>query len=72
MADQPSLIRQTVRLALDIANGRHALSKLIPPLLFVADALLCSLVIWKVPCKHVPFDAHQTVKNKPPPAFTKS
>ncbi|SPQ25421.1 01ea98ba-3ab2-4ce4-9293-ef0a082c985b [Thermothielavioides terrestris] len=58
MADQPSPIRQAVHLALDIANGRHALSKLIPPLLFVADALLCSLVIWKVPYTEIDWVAY--------------
>lgn len=44
------LYAQAIGLALDIANGRHFLSKLIPPALFLLDALLCALVIWKVPC----------------------
>lgn len=52
MADsRPPMHVQAIRFALDVANGRHALSRLIPPLLFLADALLCGLIIWKVPCK---------------------
>jgi alpha-1,3-mannosyltransferase len=49
--NDPPLPLRAMRFALDIANGRHALSKLIPPLLFLADALLCALIIWKIPCK---------------------
>ena len=51
MANNQPLHVQATRFALDVAKGRHALSKLIPPLLFLADALLCALIIWKVPCK---------------------
>lgn len=47
---KPPLHQQAIQFALDVANGRHVLSKLIPPALFVADALLCGLIIWKVPC----------------------
>jgi alpha-1,3-mannosyltransferase len=55
MADKDLPIHQkAIRLVLDVANGRHALSKLIPPALLLADALLCALVIWKVPCKLPP------------------
>lgn len=39
-----------IRFASDVTNGRYALSKLIPVGLFLADAVLCGLVIWKVPC----------------------
>jgi alpha-1,3-mannosyltransferase len=46
----PPLTLRAIHLALDILNGRHVLSKLVPPLLFLADALLCALIIWKVPC----------------------
>lgn len=35
----------------DIATGRHALSKFIPPLLWLVDAVLCGLIVWKVPCE---------------------
>jgi alpha-1,3-mannosyltransferase len=52
--NDPPLPLRAMRFALDIANGRHALSKLIPPLLFLADALLCALIIWKIPCKPPP------------------
>lgn len=60
MADKspPPLHQKAIGLALDIANGRHALSKLIPPALFLADALLCSLVIWKVPYTEIDWVAY--------------
>lgn len=48
------------RLALSIANGQHALSALIPPLLFLFDAVLCALIIWKVPCELPPPKLKQT------------
>jgi hypothetical protein len=41
------LRRQAKRLAI----GEHQLSKYIPPALLLCDALLCSLIISKVPCK---------------------
>ena len=53
MADttaRPPLHRQAITLTLDILNGRHFLSKLIPPALLLLDTLLCAGVIWKVPC----------------------
>lgn len=53
MADtKPPVHQQAIGLALDIANGRHFLSRIVPLALLLADALLCGLVIWKVPCKH--------------------
>lgn len=36
---------------LDVACGRHALSPLIPVALWLADAVLTCLVIWKIPCE---------------------
>lgn len=39
-----------MKFAADVANGRHALSKLIPVGLWLADAALCGLIVWKVPC----------------------
>lgn len=52
MADtKPPIYQQAVRLALDVANGQHFLSKLVLPALLLADTLLCALVIWRVPCK---------------------
>jgi len=47
----PPIHQQAIRFVLDTANGRNALSKLIPPVLFLADAVFCALIIWKVPCK---------------------
>ncbi|KAK4154552.1 fad dependent oxidoreductase [Chaetomidium leptoderma] len=59
MADNPPPLHiRAVRLAFDVANGRHGLSKLIPPLLFLADALLCALVIWKVPYTEIDWVAY--------------
>lgn len=60
MAETLSLSEQATHLALDIANGRHPLSKLIPPALLLADAALSAGVIWKVPCTspRAPRSAH--------------
>lgn len=52
-AERP-LYKQAWQFALDVAEGRHALSKLMPVLLWGADAVLCGLIIWKVPCKFRP------------------
>ena len=53
MADnEPGVAAKAVNLAFDVANGRNrTLSWLVPPCLFLLDALLCVIVIWKVPCK---------------------
>ena len=50
MAEEPSLSQQATQLALDVANGRHPLSKFVPPALLLADAALSAGVIWKIPC----------------------
>ncbi|KAM0463262.1 hypothetical protein ACHAPV_003390 [Trichoderma viride] len=47
-----------IKFASDVANGRHALSKLIPVGLFLADAILCGLVIWKVPYTEIDWTAY--------------
>ncbi|KAM7211802.1 fad dependent oxidoreductase [Rhypophila decipiens] len=49
---------QAIGLALDIANGRNFLSKLIPPALLLVDTLLCALVIWKVPYTEIDWKAY--------------
>lgn len=54
MAERAPIHKQAIGLALGIANGHHFLSKLVPPALLLADALLCGLVIWKVPCELAP------------------
>lgn len=46
-----NLIAQAIQLALDTATGRNALSKFVAPGLFLLDAVLCALIIWKVPCE---------------------
>ena len=49
---------RALNFALSIANGRHALSALIPLTLFLADALLCPLIIWKVPYTEIDWVAY--------------
>ncbi len=53
VATQPPLYTQAIDFALDVANGRSRLSKLVPPALLAVDAVLCGLIIWKIPCKLV-------------------
>ncbi|EFY97398.2 ALG3 domain (glycosyl transferase family 58) protein [Metarhizium robertsii] len=50
--------KQALRFALDVANGRHALSKLVPLVLWLADGVLCGLVIWKVPYTEIDWVAY--------------
>lgn len=47
-----------VRTAVDIANGRHALSKVVIFALWLADAVLCGLIIWKVPYTEIDWVAY--------------
>ncbi|KAM7186327.1 ALG3 domain containing protein [Rhypophila sp. PSN 637] len=54
----PPIHIQAINLALDIANGRHPLSKLIPAALLLLDTLLCALVIWKVPYTEIDWKAY--------------
>ncbi|POR35341.1 Dol-P-Man:Man(5)GlcNAc(2)-PP-Dol alpha-1,3-mannosyltransferase [Tolypocladium paradoxum] len=46
------------RLALDVADGRHALSQLVPPALWLLDAALCGLIICKVPYTEIDWVAY--------------
>ncbi|KAF7559652.1 hypothetical protein G7046_g4508 [Stylonectria norvegica] len=55
---QPALPARAIGFVSDVANGRHALSKLIPPLLWLADAVLCGLIIWKVPYTEIDWTAY--------------
>lgn len=48
---QPPVHVRALTFVLDVACGRHALSPLIPVALWLADAVLTCLVIWKVPCR---------------------
>ncbi|KAK4464516.1 glycosyltransferase [Cladorrhinum samala] len=54
----PPIHQQAIRFVLDTANGRNALSKLIPPVLFLADAVFCALIIWKVPYTEIDWVAY--------------
>ncbi|KAI1126120.1 glycosyltransferase [Nemania abortiva] len=60
MADkEPGLVAKAIQLAFDVANGRsRTLSWLIPPCLFLLDALLCAVVIWKVPYTEIDWKAY--------------
>ncbi|KAG5985504.1 dolichyl-P-Man:Man(5)GlcNAc(2)-PP-dolichol alpha-1,3-mannosyltransferase [Claviceps pusilla] len=42
------LYRQAWRFALDVAAGKHVLSRFVPLVLWLGDALLCSLIIWRI------------------------
>lgn len=52
------LYLQAVRFVLDVLNGRSALSVLVPFALFALDAVLCGLVIWKVPYTEIDWVAY--------------
>ncbi|KAF7528963.1 hypothetical protein G7054_g9992 [Neopestalotiopsis clavispora] len=59
MADQrPGIVAQAVTFVGDVANRRHALSQLVPLGLWVVDALLCALIIWKVPYTEIDWKAY--------------
>ncbi|CAK7201725.1 dolichyl-P-Man:Man(5)GlcNAc(2)-PP-dolichol alpha-1,3-mannosyltransferase [Sporothrix eucalyptigena] len=49
---------QAVNLVLNILTGRSALSVLVPFALFALDAVLCGLVIWKVPYTEIDWVAY--------------
>lgn len=53
MADSESLPTKAIRLAQNVATGRHMLSRLIPPVLLALDAALCLIIIKKVPCRSI-------------------
>ncbi|TDZ31375.1 Dol-P-Man:Man(5)GlcNAc(2)-PP-Dol alpha-1,3-mannosyltransferase [Colletotrichum spinosum] len=54
----PPIHIQATRFVFDVANGRHAFSKAIPPVLLALDAFLCGLVIWKVPYTEIDWVAY--------------
>ncbi|KAI1102766.1 glycosyltransferase family 58 protein [Jackrogersella minutella] len=56
--NKPSIVSQAVTLAFNVANGRSPLSKLVPPSLFLLDAVLCALVIWKIPYTEIDWKAY--------------
>lgn len=49
--NEGSLPSQAIRLIQKVATGQHVLSKAVPILLLLLDALLCVVIIKKVPCK---------------------
>ncbi|KAH7319826.1 putative NOT-56 mannosyltransferase G6G8.10 [Stachybotrys elegans] len=52
------LHQQAWRFGVDVLTGHGQLSKLIPIALWIADALLCVLVIWKVPYTEIDWVAY--------------
>ena len=48
---EPQGLAGAYKQVLDIANGRHAYSFLMPVALWLFDAVLCELIILKVPCE---------------------
>lgn len=61
----PPLHTRVVRLGLDVANGRHPLSRFVAPLLLLFDAVLCALVIWRVPCRPTRVSIHTPARRPP-------
>jgi len=55
---KPQQWPRPIQLGLDIASGRHTLSKAIPPLLWLLDAGLTSGIIWKVPYTEIDWVAY--------------
>ncbi|KAI5868291.1 glycosyltransferase family 58 protein [Durotheca rogersii] len=55
---KPGIASKAATLSLDIANGRHLLSRFIPACLFLFDAMLCALVIWKIPYTEIDWRAY--------------
>ncbi|KAI1265628.1 glycosyltransferase [Xylariaceae sp. FL1019] len=57
--DDRGLAVKAIELGFDVANGRNAmLSWLVAPCLFLLDAMLCALVIWKVPYTEIDWKAY--------------
>ncbi|KAK4652138.1 dolichyl-P-Man:Man(5)GlcNAc(2)-PP-dolichol alpha-1,3-mannosyltransferase [Podospora pseudocomata] len=55
---KPPLHQQALGLVGDILNGRHMLSQVIAPALFLADAVLCALVIRLIPYTEIDWKAY--------------
>ncbi|KAM3513360.1 hypothetical protein MY11210_002941 [Beauveria gryllotalpidicola] len=57
-AREPPVHVRALTFVLDVACGQHALSPLIPVALWLADAVLTCLVIWKVPYTEIDWVAY--------------
>ncbi|EFX05650.1 alpha-mannosyltransferase [Grosmannia clavigera kw1407] len=55
---RPPIYSQAVRFVLDVANRRSPLSKLVPVALLALDAVLCCLIIWKIPYTEIDWVAY--------------
>ncbi|KAG7117356.1 hypothetical protein HYQ45_015891 [Verticillium longisporum] len=58
LANKAAAPAQPINLLLDIVNGRHKLSRAIPIALLIFDALLCILIILKVPYTEIDWVAY--------------
>ncbi|RBR21561.1 uncharacterized protein FIESC28_04829 [Fusarium coffeatum] len=54
----PGVVAQSTRFVKELLTGQHALSKLIPVALWLADAVGTSLIIWKVPYTEIDWVAY--------------
>lgn len=54
MANNDNLLTKAFGLTRNVATGHHILSRLVAPLLLIADVGLCLAIIKKVPCKSHP------------------
>ncbi|KAI1503692.1 glycosyltransferase family 58 protein [Biscogniauxia marginata] len=58
-SNMPGVVSQAVNLVVDIANGRNrTFARLIPPCLFLLDAVLCAGIIWKIPYTEIDWKAY--------------
>ncbi|EGX95367.1 Lethal(2)neighbour of Tid protein [Cordyceps militaris CM01] len=57
-AREPAVHVRALTFVVDVACGRHALSPLIPVALWLADAVLTCLIIWKIPYTEIDWVAY--------------
>ncbi|KAG7134770.1 hypothetical protein HYQ45_007287 [Verticillium longisporum] len=65
LANKAAAPAQPINLLLDIVNGRHKLSRAIPIALLIFDALLCILIILKVPYTEIDWAALDLWSTRP-------
>ncbi|CAM1511725.1 Fc.00g092380.m01.CDS01 [Cosmosporella sp. VM-42] len=55
---EPPIYIQAYRFVTDVLVGRHVLSKFVPVALWLADAVLCAGIIWKIPYTEIDWVAY--------------